>query len=396
MGLKQFLLGKDYIGIEQFSVGAEDRFAVLEVKNKKEGLVITSTQILEDFNQFGDRQKQLPAFLVLNTSQILQKEINTTEGSDEKLIHKAFPNISVEEFYFEVWRKKDKSCIAIARKSYIDDVLTRYGDFSIAGFSLGVTVLSELQNFTSVETFATSHQYVSLGTDPIVVEKEEPTSYEINGLDIESTYLHAFSGILRLLLQNGRISGNNSTSNLTLSDNCLQQQFFSKGLKIGVAFLLAVLLINFAAFNYFHRKALSVSERIAVNESQASVAADLQNRIALKTKKLAQLQGLDNLYKAPIINEITKRLPASILLKEFTLNPLQKRIKPEEPLLVVQNTILISGTTIDSKAFTNWVEMIGKCPFSKELIITYFGNEDNATTFSIKLILKEDEAQQQK
>lgn len=90
-----------------------------------------------------------------------------------------------------------------------------------------------------------------------------------------------------------------------------------------------------------------------------------------------------------VINEITRRIPKSILLTELVYHPLEKKIKTEEPIVTQEKTIILSGATIDNAAFTHWIEAIDHFKWLNQVVITRFGKNDlNETEFSIKLTLK--------
>ncbi|OUD35035.1 general secretion pathway protein, partial [Flavobacterium psychrophilum] len=245
--LKNILLGKKYMGIEHFSLDNEEKIALLLIEKKKNELVITqkdkrtySTILPEKFD------KKLPFYLVINTNQVIQKEISEIDTSDEKLLHKAFPNLPWNEFYYEIWRLKTKSVIAISRKTYVNEIVSVYQKqgISIVGISLGICSISGIVNYSPKEELATNHQNISLKEEnQIITAKTTPLSiiYDINGLEIPSTHLLAFSGILRLLLNNRLTSGNLTDYNYALYDNYNQKSFFSKGIQVMVGLLLVIL-----------------------------------------------------------------------------------------------------------------------------------------------------------
>ena len=96
---------------------------MLLVENKKEGLVIAKKDRVNYNGKIAEKwDSKLPFFLIVNTNQVIQKEVSGIDPSDEKLLHKAFPNTNWEEFYFEICRLKTKSIIAITRQSYLDEM----------------------------------------------------------------------------------------------------------------------------------------------------------------------------------------------------------------------------------------------------------------------------------
>jgi len=73
----------------------------------------------------------------------------------------------------------------------------------------------------------------------------------------------------------------------------------------------------------------------------------------------------------------------------LVFHPLEKKIKADEPILIQENSITISGTTVDNASLTSWIEKLGKLKWISQTVITHFGkNEQNETVFSLKLTLR--------
>jgi hypothetical protein len=393
--VKDILIGKQYVGVEHFSVNDEEKIALLLVENKKGELITNQKNKVTYKGQIPEQwDKKLPFYLVVNSNQVIQKEVTIIDNSNEKLLHKAFPNLNWNEFYYEIWRLKTKSVIAITRKNYIHELISQYQKqgILIIGISLGICSIAQITDYSQKTTFVTNNQNITITEENQTITTHHPKLsilYDINGLSVENSWLLAFSGILRLLVNNNSITGNLTNYNHQLQDNYHQKSFFNKGFQIIVGTLLTILLLNFFVFNHYYRKAQDTSEKIVLNNSSKEEMLTIKERVTTKEKKLQQIVGTTAAQCSSMINEITRKVPSSILLSELIYNPLDKKIKPEEPIIVQQKRITISGTTISNVDFTKWIEQTEKLPFVNEVVIIHFGKSETAeTTFTIKLLLK--------
>lgn len=393
--ITSLLLGKHYIGVEHFTLNNEDKVALLLVENKKEGLVINQKDRVTYNGKIAEKwDTKLPFFLIINTNQVIQKEVSGIEPSDEKLLHKAFPNTNWEEFYFEIWRLKTKSIIAITRKLYLDTIVLNYKNqkIEIAGISLGICSIADIIDYTSEDELHTNTQLISKQEQQQLITsniQERAIPYTINDLQIENRQLLAFSGVLRLIMNRTANAGSIISYSETLYYEYTQKAFFVKGLKVMVGVLLAILLLNFIFFTHYYKLAQETSETLLVNKSSIEDVTKLRQRILVKEEKVKTIVGKTTSQSSLIINEIANKVPTSILLTEMTFNPLEKKVKVDEPVITRDKTITISGTTIANDAFTNWVEEIEKLNWVDKVLITHFGkNEENETAFSIKVTLK--------
>ncbi|MBC7410087.1 MAG: general secretion pathway protein [Arcicella sp.] len=393
--LSNILLGNQYIGIEHYTLDANDCIALLLIEKKKGELIISAkenTSNTENIPKHCD--KRLPFYLVINTNQVIQKELEGVDGSNEKLIRKAFPNLAWDDFYYEIWRLKTKSIVAVSRKTYVDGILAQYQGQGvlIAGLSLGVCSISEIISYSEKSELETNTQVVSWDEINSVVVGKKTTAlktYSLNGLAVENSYLLGFAGILRLILGSSITNGNVLDYNAVLRGAFDQKTLFIKGIKVMIGSLLTLLLINFFAFNYYYRKTEEVSSELSMNQSSLEDINATKARIAVKETKVKEFIDLSSSKSSQIINEIASKVPNSILLTEFAFQPLEKKIKEEEPIKVLEKTLLVSGATIDNAAFTNWVEAIEKIKRVQQVTIVNFGkDETNATGFTIKILLQ--------
>ncbi len=389
------LIGKQYIGIEHFSLKNEEKTAIILIEKKNEELIITQKDKVSYTKQLAEKwNRKLPYFLVINTNQIIQKEIDSTDSNDEKLLHKAFPNTNLGEFYFEIYRLEERSIVAISRKSYIDDLLTDYRkqEIYVAGLSLGVNTLSEITNYTDQGVLFTNHQIISFqGDTPIIktTSKHLENTYTINGLRIKNDQILAFGGILRLLLGATLNSGNTIVFSQKIYEDYTQKSFFSKAIKLMIGFLLTILLINFFVFSHYYTLEQQTSESLILNKSSLENITNIKKRIQTKELKVKAAIEMTSSQSSLIINEITKKIPQSILLTEIIYHPLEKKIKEDESITIKEKTITVSGITVNNEAFTEWIEKIEKLNWINTVVITNYGvNDINQTDFSVKIILK--------
>ncbi|WP_136667702.1 general secretion pathway protein [Flavobacterium sp. H122] len=393
---KNKTIGNQYVGIEYFSVDNEDNIAILLVDKKNRELIPTKEdlRIFKD-SVFKNLDKKRVYNLVINSNQVVQKEIQETEGADSKLLHKAFPNIKWEDFYYSIWRLKSKSIISITRKSVVDDIINKFksNEIFIFHICIGNSPLSVIFDIVNQETLETNKHILNFDYNKdLILPRDIKTSidYEINGLKISNKHLLAFSVTLQSILNRKLTSGNLDSLNLSLKDNFFQKQFFTKGIQTGIGVLLILLLFNFFFFTNYYKKVEENSKTLEVNHSSQQVLSKLKLRIKLKEETVKKIYSNSNISCVAILNNITKDIPSSILLSELTYQPLQKKIKEEEAILIDNKAILITGATINTEIFTNWIESLEKISFVDKVVITHFGkNENLETTFSLKLLINE-------
>src|SRR5690606_29935698 len=144
--------------------------------------------------------------------------------------------------------------------------------------------------------------------------------------------------------------------------------------------------LNFFVFSYYFDKSNNAKETIALNQVNIDNIIKARERIRTKEQKVNDLTS-QSLSKSSLnINEISKIVPSSILLTTIDYLPVEKKIKDNEAIQFINNTILITGTTIDNEAFTSWVSQIEKYNWVDKVTILSFGkNRENKTEFELRI-----------
>ncbi|RDI06673.1 PilN domain-containing protein [Flavobacterium sp. AG291] len=388
--LDTLLLGKHYNGIEFFSVNNEEKIAFLQVEKKKDNLDISKNEIFNDRDTLFKAKNKLPTVIILNNGNVLQKEVQFSDSNDKKLVNKAFPNLQLEDFYYEIWRTGSGALVAICRKSYVDGLISSLKEhFKIARISLGLCSLDSMMSFTIPDTITTNtHTITPQGDTLIQTGVNSPIIMEINGLSIENNYILSFGGILGLFLFRNT-NGSIQQINDFLLEDFKQGSFYEIGLKSGIGLMLGILLLNFIAFSYYFDKANAADEAIALNKAGIETIVKLREKI--KNKELA-LNGISDhsiSRRSLLLNSIAQGIPSTVSLSGLTYNPLEKKVREDEAILFQEKQLIIEGTTLSNEDFSNWIAALEKLPDIKKVTIANFGkNAEGETYFLLKAIVK--------
>jgi hypothetical protein len=392
MSFEKILLGKKYLAIEVFSKNG-DHYAVLEAEQKKKELRISRSDVFSDLEDVKKYKSKNPLVLVINNNQVLQKEVAGNEINDKKLLHKAFPNIRLEEFYYDIWRREASSVIAICRKSYADEVCRLIGEnFKLSGISLGGCSISVLNGIETPDIITTNTHLIDFIHDDngvVLQDVDEQKQYNLNGLEVNNTQILSFCGILKCILNLSSTNGSINDVQLQLLENYKQHAFFQKGLVTAVSVILVALLINFFLFTHYFEKLQLLNQTLTLNSGNVENVTQIKKRVNDKEKKLLSFNSGNASRSSLILNEIVKELPSSILLSGISYNPLEKKIKDHEAVITQDGSVIISGTTLSNEAFIGWVNAVEELVFIHNVTIVSFGKDDNNDTkFSIKINLK--------
>lgn len=388
---ENIIFGTTFVGIEVFSENNLDKIKGIVVSKNNEGLTIDKNFEFNDFEEINAGNfSDLPVFLTIYTDKILIKETELTDKNDTLLVKKNFPNLNIEEFYFDIWRLDEKSFISIGRRTYIDKIIKLFekkNNLKIASVHLGISNVKHIIDLISEEDILMNSK--SFNKKSIVVALKEqslPKVYPVKGINILSSQLLAFCSIIDFFGKYNK--GSIDQLNTSLREAFFQKAFFKKYLMVFVFSLLIALLINFLFFNHYFNSFNEVSildhtETINKNkmETLKKIIIDKENRVIELSQSNAQ-------RISSILNEISKSIPPSILLNELQFQPVLKKGNSETMTEYYEKNIVVEGISTNHNAFNIWIEKLSLFSNIKKVVIVNYERDNEAISFKINLLIK--------
>lgn len=394
LSLENILIGNSFAALEFFSDSSGDKIAFCEIRKVKDELVINRKELYESIDALLKDSIKTPSILIINTNKVLMKETDTSESNERKNLHKTFPNLKTDEFYYEVWKQNNSVTVAVSRRSYIDDVVASLKGMNLAGIYLGLCSLSNFDGLEIPNEMHTNTHIIKTESSGNIILEMGPVhpdnEFIVNRLALKGTHITCLAGLLHFLIGK-KTQGNINELDIDLKEGTLQNMMFRKATAVFVLTLLILLLINFFAFSYYFDRVEEGKSLSITNKSTDESIKKLQKGIRQKEEQLHNFEINQNQPASVIINNIAKNIPGSISLDEFTLYPLEKKIKKEEVINIRENFIVIRGVSSNNLAFTQWVSQLQKLPSVNDVRIVSYGKADKeGTDFYITIALKDE------
>ncbi|WP_299118258.1 PilN domain-containing protein [uncultured Tenacibaculum sp.] len=391
---KRLTYGLVYTAIEHSSNASNnEEFVLLSLVKKGKELLVKNRSFYSSYNKLlSSFEKEQHVFLVLNNHQVLSKKIDVINNSHDILTKKAFPNINLNDFYFEVYSTKKASFVSICRKEYVDNLIHNYKKkkVSVIGFSLGVLVVQNILQFLDDGEVQTSISKIQIKKGELnEVEKttsEKVLNYSINNLEVVNNELLCLGGILSYYFGKDNQLGL-AKKNHELREAYNQQKIFSLGLKGGVVFLFLVLLTNFIFFNHYYTKNNQLLIDVQLNDSYKNQLLKLQSEIKQKEKVIANLSSVSRSKVSLYLDDIAILIPNTITLTSLEYQPLSTRVKKEKLITTYKNQIQIKGVLSSNEDFTKFIRFLENKEWVDKVIIQ-LGEEKRTATFEILIHLR--------
>lgn len=380
-----------YSTIEHAIYNNSEEINVLHVAKKKNELVIvardnykTPDEVLTSF------KTEKHSYLVLNNQQVLSKKIDIVDEDEKLILRNTFPNIVLNDFYYEIYTNNKSTFIAICRKNYVEELIEKYKalKISIIGFSLGNLSVQQLLPFFKEDIY-TSNAFISINNDEIkAIEKTtiQSENYVVNDLTITNSEVLGLSGILSVFFSKSIFQKGLEERNSSLLKDFRSKQLFSIGLKVGLGTLFVILLINFILFSNYNSKVNDLKAHVALNKTQKEFLLSLKKEISQKEKVVTSLETASQSNVSRYLDIIAQEIPNTILLKELKYQPLKSQIKKEKPVLADEKNILVKGITKSNEDFLKFVAGLKKNSWVENITIVKYGKEKTANSLFELLI----------
>lgn len=367
----------------------QNRYFFLQLKKKQKELIIHNQGKVTDISVLAETlQGQKHLHLVINNEQVLTKAVTQSNLPEERLVQTAFPNITLSDFYYQIYSNERHSFISVSRKEYIDEIIATYAThkISVIDFSLGSLAIKPVLSFVQESEISTTNAVLSLEKGWITsIDKKEvaETPYTINELELSNTYILSLGGII------GYYSGQAQSSiQKQLHQEYGQRRFFNLGFKFALGFLFISLLINFLFFSSYQSKKAQYNSVLLINETKKKELINLKDLISRKRKLAESISSSANSRIAWYFNEISVSVPPSVLLKNMSYQPVESTIKENKKILFKDRTIEVSGQSRYHEDINKWIATLEEQDWIDEVSIVKYGSGSKTALsfdFSIRL-----------
>ncbi|WP_164030252.1 hypothetical protein [Spongiivirga citrea] len=365
------------------------------IKQKKNTLDVDQRVEANEIEQLANKlPKKQHAFLTINTKQVLTKTIPKS-GTISALLNEAFPNIAIDHFYYSFCEGATTTFISICRKEIVNDLVSSYQKegIKVVQILLGPIGIKELTPFISGNLISNGFKTTIEDNDIKNIEKSESSedfNYHINGLDISSQSLLAFSGALQSVLRKENANSNLVDRNNQVKTDYLQDRFFFVFSRVAIALLLGSLLINFFLFSYYFDGVNTLQQQAQTNTTNSGKLLELNEKVKRKQQLSENLLNAASSKSSKQIDEIITILPAAVVLEEINYQPLLRAIKNDSAINVKANEIFISGTTANKESFTAWVAMLESLNWIKSVLTSSYEEGNRTANFELILTINDE------
>ncbi|WP_299627674.1 hypothetical protein [uncultured Tenacibaculum sp.] len=366
----RLFFGKTFCAVE-FSFDAEGNevYYSLQLLKKQKELEIKKSEQFTDLVALCKELKkdnQDHIVLVVNNKQVLSKNLDKLNDEKKVLFKRAYPSLSLNDFYVQITELLNHISISVIRESYIIELTKSFSNHQIevldiylgnASFSSLANIVQESQVYTSNAKLKITEEKV----ESIESKSFESENYLINGLQINSKYILSLNAIVNFYLIK-----NVAYENSKLND-FKNRKIFNLGYKTVLGIIFMLVLANFMFFNNYNTKVNNLSQQLEVKKGVKLKLKKLKANVKKKQKLLAELQNSSSFSVSKYADQVVAEMPSSIILSDIIYQPLSRPLKKDKETNFKTKEIEIKGLLSDYVEFTEWIDGIEKKSWVKEL-----------------------------
>lgn len=318
-------------------------------------------------------KNEYPILLNFEGNPIVSKYTVYQEGYLKKILFRA----NIHDFYIYEMIEDKKVYVSYTRKNMIDPILEDFAnaDFQVIRYTIGPFILKNILPYigNDVSAIYTSYNKLTLSRKKITSFQSNSTqkkeTYTLLNESISNNHITALSLFIEEKTKATYILGSEITIKKNKEDH-YYKKIFKKGGAISIIIIISSLLIGHNLRNrkteIFYEKQ---SEITYLQQSQATInklTEDKKNKEYILTNSGFNKNTIFTSY----ISGITNSIPPEITLNSLEMQPLEKKVKPDEKVKLNFNTIKISGISNDDTTVDKWIDQLKKMPWIKRLEVT--------------------------
>ncbi|MEM9649398.1 MAG: hypothetical protein AAF969_13035 [Bacteroidota bacterium] len=354
--IKHIIEGSIYQGLEVFEDQGKISYAFLSLQKQRGELHVRKESIYDCLDKVADAvSKNSPLMVSLNTSSILGKDVDHwKEIAQEQLVIRAFPNLDLDNFHYQLLGLNDTTRVFICQKKYFNEFLNELAQFDLfpAQIEIGASplqhILGHLQNTELIgSTYKLTREGMVVGFD-----SARGGSIHLGGLELKPESLTSFAQILGFI-EAKRPIGNFGIYNDHLLNDFKNKRLFHFGLRLGLGVFLVILLVNFVFFTSYQDQ-ITELEANAPHQHDVNSVRSLEGRVADKKLKLSMVLETTGSKSSYYLDRIASEIPNTILLTELIYQPPIRPVRKDKLIELDENIVRLAGVAQNKLEFTQW------------------------------------------
>ena len=376
-------------GVELFISESGLMFSVSVLEKKAGKIHLLSGYDNLDVEQFKQKvDKNIPLYISIDGKGVLHKSVvYTEEEANSVLLGKVLPGADENNFYVQ---GTGGAFVSVVRRDILDSVLSELKSlgYYFVGAALGPFAVDKVAALIEEKTINTSAYTLKIGEGKIVsfAKKEVGSGLKVNigGEQIAEVDVLSFvSGLVYFVSEDSFFA----SDFLSEAKNEFKEKRKFSVLGVGImAFFFVLLFVNYLVYDSLKSSNSDLQAQFNLQSESFKKSEVLKTELNAK-KALKEKLGVNGVTKISYyLDRIAATVPPQIELTEMTVNPVEKKIKPEKEIEYEVSHIVIAGKCKKSIYYNEWKQKLAKMDWVSNIsVVNYIDADDEVGEFVLKL-----------
>lgn len=368
------------------------RYDVLLLHKEKDDLAISKSFSTTEFTEIKKEiPKGTPVVLNFSGKGVINKMVGTNGDYLKEVLFSAKP----EDFHIYRVSQGIQNFVSICRKDIVSRYITQLKEakYHPMDYSIGPFVARVCAGIIEESVFRVQNGELSFSDGMLMGYRgasgnTDVKRYKVGGEWMKGGDVVLLSSVLNSLYPSDDID---YAKELLLGSRkeYKRKRIFDLFAVVSLITFLLALLGSYLLLMYFNKEYVKYEEQLYhLNDNYAQIKK-MEEELANKQSIVENSGIYKRRFLSFYINELTVSTPDGVLLNSLKINPLNKKMKMDEPISLHSNTVLIDGETSNSFFVNQWVKQIKDFEWVGKIEILNLNRADNETeTFSLKIIIR--------
>jgi len=396
---------RELYGIEVNTDENEWQFRYLRIKNYYGKVTLKVTQ--DKWVNYAELIKEItkkislpfttnfPVTLIFTGKQVIIRKlsIDNAEIEDSILLQKILPGAKLSEFFFQKTVLEDCIFVSLIRNKIINEIVAQFSSnkWTVVNVKAGPVDVFFIQNELSGNQIDLGKYSFNFTTKEISDNVEESVrNCKIADLTLSNRLIIP----LAVILSDIQWKFDVKTLPKVIQENNIELKFWHYQMALLRFFFITILfLIGTSYFinENYQQAIINLQETTAEQNNSNQLFQQKQNDYNSKVAILSSTGVVSSKKINKIGDRIGITLPSNIRLLELSIFPLKSKVKKEKKIEFSKELISVKGISQSSGLLNNWIEILGKEDWIKEVTILNYSQTDkqNPGIFELEIVLNE-------
>lgn len=369
------------------TLGEKTTYYVLSAKRKGSAVIVTGTRIFSDIDALKSAIN-LPVILLLDGKGILNRKVNLEDQADRDWQK----NIDYSTTYDTSYIDGINRFISLGRKAPIDEQISEFISKGLTVFDFYIGPLPAVllkPALSSPEIVSNGSGLVFIGEklESILRNPGHDANYKIGDTDISGYHLPLYGLAVNHFLKD-KLIVKTEAALLNAEEAIYKKAFEVFGMAMLGTFF-ALLLVSYFSTGYFSDRYAELSQKnVFAKESEERIVKMKAERDE-KLQVLHETGLLSDKFISYYPYEISRMVSESLKLTRLDVFPVGKEFKDEKKVILDAGHIIVSGSTAQEQAFSQFIDRVKKMDWIRKLeILSLKKDKKGISQFELKITVR--------